>query len=195
LLRLEVSGWRVLGLLTVLAVLASLLGYLGPLWWPLEDLGVFRLQYTAALSAASLVWLVRRRWWAVGGLLALAVLQAAPVLRLSLPGRAQAAGHAPARLRLVLLNVHTENREHARVVRFLAETDADVVLLEEVDHRWVEAVRALHGRYPHRTIEARADNFGIALLSRQAPTSARVRYFGDAGFPPWSRSSSSVPVR
>jgi endonuclease/exonuclease/phosphatase (EEP) superfamily protein YafD len=184
LLRVEVSGWRVLGLLTGLVVLASVLGYLGPLWWPFENLGVFALQYALALIVAAMVWLVRRRWWASGGLLALALLQAVPVARLSLANTVPAAGTDPeARLRLVLLNVHTDNREHDRVVRFLAESGADAVLLEEVNDRWVEALRPLHDRYPHRTVEPRADNFGIALFSRRAPVSSRVRYFGDAGVP------------
>jgi endonuclease/exonuclease/phosphatase (EEP) superfamily protein YafD len=68
---------------------------------------------------------------------------------------------------VVSINVHTANRQHDRVVAYLRETEADLIVALEVDNRWARALEALNDRYPHRVVEARDDNFGIVLLSKK----------------------------
>jgi endonuclease/exonuclease/phosphatase (EEP) superfamily protein YafD len=183
LLSVQVSGWRVLELLVALLVLAVLLGYLGPLWWPLENLGVFRLQYAVLLGIAAGALALGRRFVRAAALAVLAVVQVAPLLPLWLARHEAATATGAQRLRLIVLNVHTENHDYGRTVDFIRTAHPDLVLLEEVDDAWVQALDALRGEFPFRIVEARRDNFGIALLSRRRPLSSRVHYFGDAAVP------------
>jgi endonuclease/exonuclease/phosphatase (EEP) superfamily protein YafD len=77
-------------------------------------------------------------------------------------------------LRIVSLNVLADNADKDRTLAYLRQSDADVVVLLEVDDAWAEAVAALEPRYPHGLVHSRADRFGIAVLSRLPLANHRV---------------------
>jgi len=87
------------------------------------------------------------------------------------------------RLRLVSLNVHTENEHRDLVLKFLQNADADVILLMEVNAAWMQALQPLRTNYAQVIAEPREDNFGIALLSRLPLTNSEVMELGRAGVP------------
>lgn len=86
------------------------------------------------------------------------------------------------RLHVLSLNVLADNADKDRTLAYLEHRDADVVVLLEIDPAWAAALDRLAPRYPHRLIEARDGNFGIALLSRLPLAEARV--IGLADGPP-----------
>jgi endonuclease/exonuclease/phosphatase (EEP) superfamily protein YafD len=72
-----------------------------------------------------------------------------------------------ARLRVVTANLLAVNERPAALARELADTNADVIVLEEVSSRWIPELAPLVERYPHRDLLVRDDAFGIAIFSRR----------------------------
>jgi endonuclease/exonuclease/phosphatase (EEP) superfamily protein YafD len=87
------------------------------------------------------------------------------------------------RFRAMLLNVNADFGDPARVTQAIEDAQPDVLVLEEVSGRWQEMLTRLQVRFPHRVVESRDDNFGIALLSKWPLARADVLYFGDARVP------------
>ena len=86
-------------------------------------------------------------------------------------------------LRVISVNVHTANERSDLVKQLIRDQDPDVVLLLEVNAKWVAALEELQPVYPYRQVEFREDNFGIALYSKHALTACRTMYLGEAGLP------------
>ncbi len=166
----------------VLACLATVTGFLGRLWWLFELTSHFRLHLAFALGALAILWAIKRRWRLTAICGVAAALNALLVLVLLWPVANPVAIAGP-RLRLVALNVHTANERGDRVLEFLRRTDADVLLLMEVNERWMIELGSLRTNYPHVIAEPREDNFGIALFSRLPLTNLAVVEFGKAELP------------
>lgn len=111
-----------------------------------------------------------------------AAVNAVLVLSLLWP-RAETVATAGPRLRLVATNVHTANERSDLVLEFLRRTDADVILLMEVNERWMNALKSLRTNYPQVIAKPREDNFGIAVFSRLPLTNSEVVEFGKAEVP------------
>lgn len=121
-----------------------------------------------------------------------ALAHLAPVLAWLPP----ASPSAPSELRLLVANVLTGNQEHRRLLDLVAEERPDVVALLEVDATWLAALAPLAGTYPHRVVEPRDDNFGIALLSRRPLGAAAIVELGPFELPVIdARVEGAFPVR
>lgn len=156
-------------------ILAS---FLGPFFWFCDLFSHFQIQYACILVGTAVTCALTRSW----KLLAVTALVLIPSLaRVSyyVPARSTP-GAAPAAntCRVLTFNVLTRNDHHAEVLRYLQESDADIILLLEVSTRWTRALAPLHARYPHHRALPRGDNFGLALYSR---------------FPILEESSSELP--
>jgi endonuclease/exonuclease/phosphatase (EEP) superfamily protein YafD len=180
-LRDRLAGIAALG--GLLAVAASLAGLAGGTWWAFDLASHFRVQYLLCLAAAAavLAGLGRRRTAVLFAVVAIG--NAALVLPLYLGGGAAARGAGPGTLRVLLANVHTSNDRYELVRALIRESAPDIVVLQEVDRGWLEALADLDDILPHVTTEPRADNFGIAVLSRHAPRRTHVTWLGDATLP------------
>jgi endonuclease/exonuclease/phosphatase (EEP) superfamily protein YafD len=178
----RLTVWGLLEVGAVLACLATVTGFLGRLWWVFELASHFRVQLTLLLGVLAVVWAIKRRWRMTVICGAAAVVNASLVFFLLWPEEKTAAAGGP-RLRLVAINVHTENERSDLVLDFLRGTDADVILLMEVNRRWIDALKSLRTNYSQVIAEPREDNFGIALFSRLPLTDSKVIEFGNAEVP------------
>ena len=111
-----------------------------------------------------------------------AIVNLAVVLPYCLSGRNEVP-KADLRIRVVLINVHTENHQYGLLENFVRESRPDVLILEEVNDTWMQHLGSLHDLLPNSFSEPQADNFGIALFSKRSLTNAEIRYFGTAGVP------------
>jgi endonuclease/exonuclease/phosphatase (EEP) superfamily protein YafD len=128
------------------------------------------------------LWCKRRRIVVLAALTLL--LNALLIGRLSWHPEVSRAAVAPDfALRVVSLNVLTSNQDTQAVLDYLTRADADVIFLMEVDQRWIAALQPLHAQYPHRILQPRADNFGVAMLSRIPWSRGDVVDVGPAGVP------------
>lgn len=181
--RARVSFWGLAEVTVVMALLATVAGFLARLGWLLELICHFRLQLGVVLAALALVGLVgRRRILAVA-----AAVGAAVNLTLVLLAARPNSGPLPAstapRLRLLSLNVHTANTRSDLVRELVARTQPDLVLLLEVNAAWMKDLESLRQQYPFVLSEPREDNFGIALFSRVRPADWELMDLGPAEVP------------
>jgi hypothetical protein len=159
-------SWRGLGAASLVPGLAgSWLGLLGSWHWVFDLCTHFRWQAFVVSGLALLGALVWRRRILMGA--ALLTLALNVWLFTSTPAPAQPTAVDPGfKVRVVSLNVLTSNRDHAAVLSFLQQSDADVIFLMETDRTWKAALEPLLKTHPHHRIQPRDDNFGIACYSR-----------------------------
>jgi endonuclease/exonuclease/phosphatase (EEP) superfamily protein YafD len=159
-------------LLTVLGLLAA--------WWPALDIINNGIPYLLAggLILLGLAALTRKPWLIAGAILIVALN--AYVLRSGLHGSAAMAPAGSERfLRVVTFNLWGGNDRMDEVSKFLADSDADVVVLQEVTRAHGALLRqSLQTAYPHATDGAR-----IVILSKH-PILAEGQ-LDRPGFPPW----------
>ncbi len=67
------------------------------------------------------------------------------------------------RLRVISVNIEAATQNHEEKLRFLRDSGADVVLVQEANPRWWEAMQALGDLYPHRV---RGGPIGVFVLSK-----------------------------
>ena len=180
--RIRIEFWGLAAAAGALTCFATLAGFCAPLGWLFELTCHFRLQYAVILGVLAVAFAVRRTalmasLFAIGAAINLFVI--APYLvsvnRMIPP--------ATDPLRILLLNVRTENSQYQRLLDFVRDETPDLVALLEIDDRWLDALHPLRAEYPYSVAEPRDDNFGIALLSRMPFISAEMFYVGQIGVP------------
>ncbi|HEX7470002.1 MAG TPA: endonuclease/exonuclease/phosphatase family protein [Verrucomicrobiae bacterium] len=180
--RSTMSIWGLMEVGGLLLCAATVAGFLARLWWVFELASHFRLHLAVGLSGLAAVWALKRRWRmaSICGLCATA--NAVLVLMVLLPAETTDSQNG-IRLRLVSINVHTENQRSDLVLKFLQTADADVILLMEVNEAWMNALQPLRANYTQMIAKPREDNFGIALFSRLPLTNSEVIELGKAEVP------------
>lgn len=164
------------------AGVSTLFGFLGRLWWFFDLFSHFRVQYFWGLVAVAALLLLLKRRKLAAGFGAAAVINLAVVLPLYFGGAGGAAAPGGT-LRAMLINVNTERGDPRRVARVLEEYDPDIIVLKEVNARWIADLAGATKSYPHSLSEPRGDNFGIALYSKLPFTRSEIAYIGDAQVP------------
>ncbi|MDX1654774.1 MAG: endonuclease/exonuclease/phosphatase family protein [Candidatus Competibacteraceae bacterium] len=155
------------------AVATTLAGLAAPLGWPWEQFSHFPAQYAVVLGlAALLLGLSQRYTWAMA-FAVFAVINLGQLVPYLNGTTVRAAPQAGTELRLLTLNVLTENRQYPRVLELIRQRRPDLVLLPEVDSPWLEALQGLGSDYPYHIAVPEPPRFGIALFSR-LPMEAKV---------------------
>ncbi len=166
----------------IVAGASTLFGFLGRLWWFFDLFSHFRVQYFWGLVAVAALLLLLKRRKLAAGFGAAAVINLAVILPLYFGGTGGAAVPGGT-LRAMLVNVNTKLGDPVRVARVLAEYDPDIIVLEEVNDRWLADLAGAMKSYPHSRSEPRSDNFGIALYSKLPFTRSEILCIGDADVP------------
>jgi endonuclease/exonuclease/phosphatase (EEP) superfamily protein YafD len=142
----------------VAAATAAIIGFLAP-WWPAADVPNHFRPLLLVIAVAGLALLSfgvrelathRRVRIAAGlGLAGVAAINTVPLLA-SLSTTAVAAQSPTGTLTVVSINVWTKNRQLEQAARWLADQNADVIVLQEVTYANREPLRrALAAVYPH----------------------------------------------
>ncbi len=167
---------NVVEIIAFLSVAVVVIGVFGK-WHFLLDLGShFRVQATLVLVVSSpvLYGLKRRRSAVVCCVVGLGLVASLwPFLK---PKVSQTFGE----YRLLTMNVLTSNPRHDLAIDYIIESDADFVILQEVNSQWIEALDAALGEsWPYRKCRQRSDNFGIAIYSKIPWTTCRVTEYSN----------------
>lgn len=186
-LQAKLRPLDVLVLAGMLICACTLTGFAGRFWWFLDLTTHFRFQYAVLLPFIAATCLIARRRVPAAIFLGFALLNWGVVLSQCWLGReAQMppAGASFAKpLRLMLMNVNAENRRCDLALRCLREQKPDLVVLEEINDRWFQALGEIRTNYPWCVYDVRDDDFGIALLSRVPLQSSNIVFLGDAELP------------
>jgi len=172
---------RLLSAAGIIAAIATILGFLGSLSWFFDLFSHFRVQYMFGLLVVGiLLWIARNRKTA-GIFLCFAVVNMAVVFPFYFGRQSIDPKNAP--LRAMLLNVNTSLGDVTRVRTVVESENPDILVLEEINARWLADLAWLTNAYPHRLIQPREDNFGIALYSKLPLQDGRIVYIGKADVP------------
>ena len=173
---------------SVLLLAATTAGFCGAWHWLLDLASHFRSYWLLAAAVVAVLEMRRPRSAAFACAVLAFVGNGWTMLPFWLPPPASpsaaardATGLPP--LELVSANLHRLNAERSRAVAWLRERRPDVVVLLEVDAAWAASLSSLDDLYPFRIVEPRADNFGIALLSRWPIPEGRLVEFGGTPYP------------
>ena len=199
---------------------ATLAGFCGDWNWVFDLASHFRRHYLLA-AVFGLAVSCFRAGTATRAVMALALgINAWTMLPYWLPGAVNdppKAGTSSHAVSIISLNVLRFNSDTAPAIDYLRTRAASVVAVLEVNPEWAAALGTLADVYPHRLVESRLDNFGVAVLSRWPLVDPRLVDFGDTGYPsivadvdgpegrfrfiavhpypPYSRTSSQLLVR
>lgn len=178
-------SWRsAIGTGTILVLLPSWLGLIGSWHWTLDVLANFRWQYLIASTAAIGVALLCRSTWIALFALATLLLNAALIGSVAWNSDVRDLQLArDFRLRILSQNVFRPNKDKPAVLRHVLESDADIVLLQEVGEEWVAAMKPLEAKYPYHIALPRVDHFGLALYSRIPWSKAEIQWLGNLPVP------------
>ena len=176
--RVSISGLaQAAGILTMAF---SLLTLLQSNFHALQLFTHFRLQYfiVASLLVIVFAWLRDRRYTVL--LFATAFINGAHVVPWYLDEP-----YAPGGRELTLLqaNLLSTNTDYAALFALLDNEQPDMVVLQEVSPAWAAELKRLGGAYPHRIVEERDGNFGIALLSQYPLTESATVASEPLGYP------------
>ena len=161
--------------------LATLLGFAGGISWFFDLFSHFRVQYFLAVLVLGAVLFARKSF--LFGTTAMIVAVANLLLLLPLFWGGTGASSSSPTGTAMLYNVNTQTGSPAAVAELIEEIDPDLLVLEEVDSRWIEEISETTRRYPHQILEPRADNFGIGLWSKFPVTDSEVVFLGSAEVP------------
>jgi endonuclease/exonuclease/phosphatase (EEP) superfamily protein YafD len=179
---LKLRPWEMLTAAGSLAAAATIAGFFDRFGWAFDLATHFRVQYAVVLLLIGAAFLAGRRYRHAAVFLLLGFVNAALVLPMFF-GQTPPAPSGAVRLRAMLLNVHTANTQYARVLEVIDEFSPDILMLEELDDKWVAGLAGLKTTYPHSRASVREDNFGIALFSRLPFERPSILYLGSAGVP------------
>lgn len=180
-MRSRVSPPGLLSAFLALVAAASLIRPIPGTPWPLVLFNHYPLHYGALLACGTLVLLTMRehKRAALFGLFALWNIG---VVTGDLWGRDAVSADTP-RLKVVLSNVFTENKEYRKMEDWILAQDPDLVVLMEIDILWWRGLGRLREKYPYGSRTLRGDNFGIALLSRVPLADVEVLKLEDSYLP------------
>jgi endonuclease/exonuclease/phosphatase (EEP) superfamily protein YafD len=165
-----------------LACAFTVSGFLGFACWVFDETSHFRMQYALALVALAAIFAAGRRFKPSAIFAGFAIVNLAVVVPYCFLGPAVKRSNALT-IRLLQINVRTENHQYDLVKNFIRQAGPDVLIVEEVDESWIQQLESLRDILPAACSAPRDDNFGIALFSRLPLTNASIRYFGTADVP------------
>lgn len=159
-----------------MTALVLVLGLFGGAWWPFDLLNHFRVPLFFGLGVLFAIALMLRHRWTIafGAVLLVWTLADFAPFYLTNGPQEHGPGVDGATLVVEAYNVNRSFGDPVRVAGQLAESDADVIGLIEVDEDWFRALEPALRRWPHRLAHAQADNFGLALYSNRPLTNAAV---------------------
>lgn len=180
--KLKMSPWGLLSVAGALVCILTICGFFGRFYWLLDETVHFRAQYAVLLLAVAVAYVVARKFKPALVFVCFAIVNAAVVLPYCLAGRG-VVGPVDSKIRVVLINVHTENRQYNLVENFIRQSNPDMLVLEEVNDLWIQHLAGLRDSLPYSRVEPQSDNFGIALFSKLPLTNVEIHTFGPAGVP------------
>ncbi|MBU0533621.1 MAG: endonuclease/exonuclease/phosphatase family protein [Candidatus Omnitrophica bacterium] len=181
--RFSFRAWGVIAAAGFVMSVSTVLSFLGALYWFLDLFAHFRVQYFIGLSIVSLLLLIPRKYNKVAlcfGLLA--IVNLSTILPLYF-GRTTNDFNSQLSQRILSINVNTQFGNVTKVIKVIRDYNPDIVVLEEIDDKWVSSLQSLSNPYLYSKIQSREDNFGIALYSKYPFTQADIIDIGDAEVP------------
>ena len=180
--RFLIRPWGLITATGFIIGVGTILGFFGAYYWVFDLFSHFRVQYFLGLGFVSLLLLIPRKRRSAALFGALAVVNLVVILPLySGITHSVVIGRGP--IRAMLANVNTQLGNSTEVATAIRRFNPDIIILEEVNDKWVSDLKPVLDGYPYAEQEPREDNFGIGLWSKHPFIRSQVVYIGRAGVP------------
>jgi endonuclease/exonuclease/phosphatase (EEP) superfamily protein YafD len=140
------------GLLTLAAFsmgLALVASYLARWGWVFDAASHFRVHIIVGLVVIALLFMLGRQWSLAGVTLLISLVGFSSLAPFYFGSQWARAAQGDTVYRALVLNVHYHNEAHDELLRFLAATDPDIIVLSEVTQVWQDALQVLTADYPY----------------------------------------------
>jgi endonuclease/exonuclease/phosphatase (EEP) superfamily protein YafD len=190
-LKMDIPLWWIPLAGIALSLLFFLLGYLGSYSRFCELIVNFRVQYALTAFVCSVIFLFirKRRRYAVPGFMVFLVISGT-LFPFYIPP--EPSKEAQNLIRIMHINVHTESSGYTRVADIVLKNHPDILVLEEVDSKWMNELVSLKNYFRYVKYDVREDNFGIALFSVYVPETCEVRT-SKSGLVPYIYANFALP--
>jgi endonuclease/exonuclease/phosphatase (EEP) superfamily protein YafD len=169
--------------LTLMLVCVTAASYLGRLHFALDLLSNFKVHYAALFVLSGLFFMaIREHKWLGLSLFGL-VVNLAAIVPWYTAENTWTDDNSGTTIRILVSNVHRDNRAYERLSKLVLEQQPDVLGLIEVDSLWLDNLPAIRGAYQFRFESPREDLFGLALFSKLPMTESRIVRFGESAMP------------
>lgn len=166
--------------MAVLAGALPVIGWIGGKVWLLDLFNHFQVQYAAVLTLCLMALLVLKSW-RLAALVAL--FMAVPLVRIAPLFPAGGAEPQGTAMRFATFNVLTSNQRYDEALKWIRETDPDVIFLPEVDETWARALAPLRDSHPYFIDYPVEGNFGFAFYSKLPIVSREIIPCGQLELP------------
>ena len=176
--------WLTIIFLLVLGIagLFTFLGFLGQYAYFFELVSHFRPQYALAAGLCFVVFVWLKRRWAIAVSAGVLLINALFIIPYYI--QANVPTYPPEEtVGILLMNILSSNDHFDLVRKQIDRFQPDIVVLEEVNQKWFEALRPLKESYPYEVYALQEDNFGIWALSKVPISEHQIVYWGEAGKP------------
>ena len=92
-------------------------------------------------------------------------------------------GNHSDQLRILSLNVNTQNQSYSQVLSLVRREKPDVAVFMEINEAWVKQLNSLNDILPNTVANANPYNLGIAVYSKRKLENASVEFFGATNNP------------
>lgn len=174
-------------------LLAAVAAEFGDRWWVADLFSHFRFHYLVGIVVIAVVGLVLRHRAALVMLSVAAALNGSALLHdyRALPAALGPSGGTP--IRVVTVNVEWSNHTPEKALRFIRDSRADVVLIQEAEPRWHGLIETLRSVYPNiAPADWRREPQNI-LLSKRPIAASEVKIV-DRVFPRFSYLVADVGI-
>ncbi len=175
-------AWNILFLVTEALGAFTVLGFFAKLWWPLDILDHFRVQYLFLLAVTGIILLLVGKSIQAMTAFLFAFINFVVIIPIYFSPEKRASSDGQI-YKLLLVNVLCQNKQIAQVGELIKSVSPDIILLLEPDENWLRGLKKYLNKYPHTCSRPRDDNYGIAFFSRLPVERIEVRNFGELQIP------------
>jgi len=164
-------------------LVCSLSGFLAPYYWFFDLFNHFRPQaFLAGFIILMPAIYFRDKLNIILAALIIIINAALIISRINAFGPAYNISSSNETIQIISINVLTSNTNHNAMIRLAEKYQPDVLVLIEVNGRWIEALKPIEQNYRYVLKHPRADNFGIAVYAK-APFDGSVLDIGKYHLP------------
>jgi len=165
------------------ACLFTATGFLGKFGLLFELTSHFRVQYFVILFVALLLYFLQKKYKYGFLAIILCLVNFSVILPWYISVDVGDTDSHRTSLKLMLVNVYSRNTNYTSLLDIINNESPDIIVLEEVTGKWLQAIYSLKNTYPYQKAIPRNDNFGIAILSRIPLDELVIKDFGKVGVP------------
>ncbi|WOO43019.1 endonuclease/exonuclease/phosphatase family protein [Rubellicoccus peritrichatus] len=162
--------------------LSTVFGFFGRFFWFFDLFSHFRVQYAISLALIGVPLILAKHYKTAAIFTSFALVNLAVIAPLYFGNRALPENSGPS-IRAMLLNVNTRFGDVERVRQLITEVNPDILVLQEINAKWVRDLEQFKVAYPNSKVKPRSDNFGIGLFSKLPIVESEIAYIGDAEVP------------